>query len=122
MPKAETNCGALVFNSIVDSHDFLLHVDMLGGELTKPAQCLDSFFTAAAGEEPTRRFFDDKSTCEEQPGRYKLDAKWDKPLLVGGSKVLVDAVVDPESGEAANLPADHKMLVAGLRKSGERRK
>ena len=52
LPETEADGRALVFEGAVDGRDFLEHVEVVGAKFAQPAEVLDSFLTAAAGEEP----------------------------------------------------------------------
>jgi hypothetical protein len=82
LPEAETHCVGLVLDSIVDGGDFFLHVDMVFGEVAKPAEVLNGLLALPGLEEPSRGFFDEEGSNHEHTSRDKLDSKGDDPLAV----------------------------------------
>lgn len=85
--------------------DFLHNVDVVPVEAPQPAQRLGGLAPAALCEQPARRLGHEGGADEQQAARDELDGKGDQPLPPAGPHGGVDAVVDPEAGEAADLPA-----------------
>lgn len=53
LPEADANGGFLLLQGLVDSANFLYHVDVVGRKLANPYEVFDSGLSAATREEPT---------------------------------------------------------------------
>jgi hypothetical protein len=74
--ETQANFHALLFDCVVDSENFFLHVDVSPIKLPNPAEVYDLFLASVSGEEPSRRFLGGKGATEEKARRNELHGKW----------------------------------------------
>jgi hypoxanthine-guanine phosphoribosyltransferase len=60
LPESETDSSVLMFESSIDSGDFLEHVHVILSEHADPAEVCESFIALTSSHEPTWGFFDEK--------------------------------------------------------------
>lgn len=93
LPEAEADLDPLLLERLLDHADFLHHVDMVGGEVADPRECLNTPVPVALEEEPSRRFPDEEGADDEQTSGDELHCEGDEPLLVAWGEGLVDTVL-----------------------------
>jgi hypothetical protein len=103
--ESKTNRRLLVLESSLDERDFLNDVEVIGRKVSNPQKVLETLFSLALGEQPTRRFLEPDRTKGKHTSRDQLDGKWDDPLLMVAWKRLGDAIIYPESDQPTYLPA-----------------
>lgn len=106
LPEPSAHLTAEPLEVLVNEADLLQDVNVIAVEVPHPAQRLHSLLSLPLGEKPSRRLWDEEGADEKQAGRDELHGKRDDPLRVAGLHGAVDAVVDPETNQAADLPAE----------------
>lgn len=81
LPKSETNGRVLMLEGGIDRGDFFEHVDIVGVELSNPAEILEGLSALATAHEPTRGFSDKEKADEHQASWDELDGSFHSPLL-----------------------------------------
>ncbi len=79
---------------------------MVDGELTDLGKLFASLFNSTPREEPSWRFDEEEGTKHEHSTRNELDGERNTPLHNRDGKRLDDTVVDEETNNTTNLPAD----------------
>lgn len=81
------------------------------GEVAEPGELLGRLVDAALGEEEAWGLDQEEGRAEEEAAVDELDADGDEPLLRLARDVLLDAVVDEESDDGAELIGDFLVKV-----------
>lgn len=106
LPETLTDSGSLFLENEVERSDFFNDVHVVGGQVADPAKVLDGGLAAVLGHEPAGALLDPESSEEKHTSGDQLNGEGDNPLSVVGRKSLLNAVVDPETDQASELPAE----------------
>jgi hypothetical protein len=87
--------------------DLLDDVGVIGLQLPVPAKVGNALLAPTPGPEPARGFPQEEDAAnEDHSGWNELDSERNEPLVAAVRHALGHAKVDPETDEAANLPAE----------------
>lgn len=106
LPETGADLAALLLEALVNVRDLLDDVLVVRLQVAHPGQDLDGLFALALFKQPPRRLGDVDGAEEEHAAGDELHRKGDQPLRVRRREGAVDAVVDPEPDQAADLPAE----------------
>jgi hypothetical protein len=105
LPESKTDSCMLMLERGIDRRNFFEHIDIVGVELSNPAEVLECLGALTTAHEPTWRFSDEEESDEHQASWDELDCEWNEPLFSGWFHCRGDTVIDPEANDSADLPA-----------------
>lgn len=105
LPEPLARLASVQLQVLVDVADLLADVHVGRLEVPHPAEHLHGLLAPALGEQPARGLGDPQGPEEEDPRGDQLHREGDEPLRPVLRQRPVDAVVDPEADQAADLPA-----------------
>ncbi|KAI3489756.1 hypothetical protein L1887_46127 [Cichorium endivia] len=100
------NAGAVLEQEEAGCEGETTNEVLAGEEVSDVRQLFAGFLDTAALKQPTGGLDEEEGADHEHATGNKLDGEWNSPLLDAGGKGLDDTVVDEESDNATDLPAD----------------